>query len=135
MLDRREIAEDILNSVDKKGCKHLTEFLDDWTKGLFVILRVIDRSENEVVAGDLSSALNVSTARMAVALATLDAKKWIKKHKSKLDARKTVVELTELGKTKLQEKEEQLIQIMKEFLDKLDEEEVMQLVNIIKKTL
>ncbi len=134
MIDRKEIAEEILNNVGKKRCKHLTEFLDDWTKGLYVILRVIDKSETEVVAGDLSKALNVSTARMAVALSTLDAKKWIKKHKSNSDARKTVVQLTDLGRIKLKEREEQLVQIISEFLEKLDDSEVNQLFNIIKKT-
>lgn len=135
MKERTEIAWEILNSVGKKNCKHLTSFLDDWTKGLYVILRIIDKSETEVVAGDISNALNVSTARIAVALATLEAKKWVKKHKSALDARKTVVELTPLGCEVLRIQEEKLIVIIKSYLDKLNDEEVMQLLNIIKKTM
>lgn len=135
MIERKEMAEEILKNVGQRSCKHLTSFLDEWTKGLYVILRMIKNSENEVVAGDISSALNVSTARVAVALATLDAKKWIKKHKSAKDARKTVVELTDLGNKVLREREEELIEIIKEFLEKLDDEEVIQLLNIIKKTI
>lgn len=135
MKERTEVAWEILNSVGKKNCKHLNSFLDDWTKGLYVILRIIDKAETEVVAGDISNALNVSTARIAVALATLEAKKWINKHKSTLDARKTVVELTPLGREVLRHQEEKLVLIIKSYLDKLNDEEVMQLLNIIKKTI
>lgn len=133
MIERKEMAEEILKSVGQKNCRHLTSFFDEWTKGLYLILRVIRNSETEVVAGDISNTLNVSTARIAVALATLDAKRWIKKHKSVTDARKTVVEITDLGRKVLNKREEELIEIINDLLEKLNDEEVIQLLNIIKK--
>lgn len=133
MIERKYIAEEILKSMERKSCKHLTTFLDEWTKGLYLILRMIRNSETEVVAGDISNTLNVSTARIAVALATLDAKRWIKKHKSATDARKTVVEITDLGRKVLSKREEELKEIIKDLLEKLNDEEVIQLLNIIKK--
>lgn len=135
MIERKEVAEEILKKSGKKNCKRITAFFNEWTKGLYVILRIINISEEEVVAGDISNALSVSTARVAVALSTLERKKWIKKHKSKVDARKTVVELTDLGKSILKEREEELKDIITSFLEKLTEEEVLQLLNILKKTL
>lgn len=135
MIERKDIAIEILKSAEKKNCKYITSFLDEWTKGLYVILRIIDISETEVVAGDISNKLGISTARVAVALATLERKKWIKKHKSKVDARKTVVELTDLGKEMLIARGHELVEIIKMFLDKLKDEEVLQLMNIVKKTL
>ena len=135
MIERRDIAIEILKSAEKKNCKYITSFLDEWTKGLYVILRIIDISETEVVAGDISNKLGISTARVAVALATLERKKWIKKHKSKVDARKTVVELTDLGKEMLIARGQELVEIIKRFLDKLNDEEILQFMNIVKKTL
>lgn len=135
MIERIEVAEEILKSAGKKNCKRVTTFFNEWTKGLYVILRMINISEKEVVAGDISNTLGVSTARVAVALATLERKKWIKKHKSVLDARKTVVELTDLGRSILKEREEELKEIIVLYLDKLTDEEVIQFLNIIKKTL
>lgn len=135
MIERIEVAEEILKSAGKKNCKRVTTFFNEWTKGLYVILRMINISEKEVVAGDISNALGVSTARVAVALATLERKKWIKKHKSVLDARKTVVELTDLGRSILKEREEELKEIIVLYLDKLTDEEVIQFLNIVKKTL
>jgi DNA-binding MarR family transcriptional regulator len=135
MIERIEIADEILKSAGKKNCKRITTFFNEWTKGLYVILRMINISEKEIVAGDIANTLGVSTARVAVALATLERKKWIKKHKSVLDARKTVVELTDLGKSILKEREEELKEIIILYLNKLTDEEVMQLLNIIKKTL
>jgi DNA-binding MarR family transcriptional regulator len=135
MIERIEIADEILKSAGKKNCKRITTFFNEWTKGLYVILRMINISEKEIVAGDIANTLGISTARVAVALATLERKKWIKKHKSVLDARKTVVELTDLGKSILKEREEELKEIIILYLNKLTDEEVMQLLNIIKKTL
>jgi DNA-binding MarR family transcriptional regulator len=135
MIERIEVAEEILKSAGKKNCKRVTTFFNEWTKGLYVILRMINISEKEIVAGDIANTLGISTARVAVALATLERKKWIKKHKSVLDARKTVVELTDLGKSILKEREEELKEIIILYLNKLTDEEVMQLLNIIKKTL
>ncbi len=135
MIERIEVAEEILKSVGKKNCKRVTTFFNEWTKGLYVILRMINISDTEVVAGDISNTLGISTARVAVALATLERKKWIKKHKSVLDARKTVVELTDLGRSVLKEREEELKEIIVLYLDKLTDEEVIQFLNIVKKTL
>ena len=135
MQNNQDIAKEILYIISSNKCEELTDLLNDWTKGLFVILRVIEVSEKEVTAGDIASALKVSTARVAVALNTLEAKKWIKKHKSYLDARKTIVELTDLGKEVLETKKLKVVNMVSNFLDKLTIEETNQLLHIIKKTM
>jgi DNA-binding MarR family transcriptional regulator len=135
MINRKELSVEILSAVTNKSCGVLTDLLNDWTKGLYVILRLIDKSKEEVVAGDIAQRLNVSTARVAVALRTLEDKKWIKKHKSKTDARKTIVMLTELGKNVLRERMDYLSELVEKFLNKLTEEEILELLNIIKKTM
>lgn len=135
MINRKELSVEILSAVTNKSCGVLTDLLNDWTKGLYVILRLIDKSKEEVVAGDIAQRLNVSTARVAVALRTLEDKKWIKKHKSKTDARKTIVMLTDLGKNVLRERMDYLSELVEKFLNKLTEEEILELLNIIKKTM
>jgi DNA-binding MarR family transcriptional regulator len=135
MNNKKEVAMNILEAFSNDNCKNLTDFLNDCTRGLYVILKLIYDSKEEVVAGDLSTKLNVSTARMAVALKTLEKKKWIKKHKSTTDARKTIVELTDTGIIALQRRLDKLIEIVEKFLDKLTENETIQLLNIIQKTM
>ena len=46
-----------------------------------------------------------------------------------------MVELTDLGKSILKEREEELKEIIVLYLDKLTDEEVIQFLNIVKKTL
>ena len=135
MINKKQISIEILNVVANKNCSILTELLNDWTKGLYVILRLIDSSKEEVIAGDIAYQLKISTARVAVALRTLEDKKWIIRHKSKIDARKTIVELTELGKSVLRERMRYLTELVEKFLGKLTEEEISQLLNIINKTM
>jgi DNA-binding MarR family transcriptional regulator len=98
-------------------------------------LKLIKNSETEVVAGDIATSLNISTARVAVALKTLECKKLIKTYKSNEDARKKVVMLTEQGNVELKEWDNKLVGLATNFLEKLTDDEVNQLVNIINKVM
>ena len=134
-MNRENIAEELVTRVSMHNCKEFTNILNDASKGLFVVLKLIKNSKEDVVPGDISLKLNVSTARTAVALKTLEAKKWIKMYKSSADQRKKVVKLTETGETILNDWDNKLIMLAKNFLEKLTDEEVEQLFNIFKKVI
>lgn len=134
-MNRENIAEELVTRVSMHNCKEFTNILNDASKGLFVVLKLIKNSKEDVVPGDISLKLNVSTARTAVALKTLEAKKWIKMYKSSTDQRKKVVKLTETGEAILNDWDNKLIMLAKNFLEKLTDEEVEQLFNIFKKVI
>ncbi len=134
-MNRNIIAIELVSKFSKHRCREFTDVVNDASKGLFVILKLIKNSETEVVAGDIATALNISTARVAVALKTLECKKLIKTYKSKEDARKKVVMLTEQGNVELKEWDNKLVGLATNFLKKLTDDEVNQLVNIINKVM
>lgn len=134
-MNREKIAEELVARVSMHNCKEFTNILNDASKGLFVILKLIKNSNEDVLPGDISLKLNVSTARTAVALKTLEAKKWIKMYKSSADQRKKVIELTETGEAILKDWDNKLTILAKNFLGKLTDEEVEQLFNIFKKVI
>lgn len=132
-MDRNEIAYKIMNGVSCSDFKPLANIINDRTKGMYVILRLLTKANNEVTAGDIANSLNVSTARVAVALNTLEKKKYIVKYKSSKDARKTIVEITSHGKEALKERENKIVNFITKFLNKLTDNEIFQLLNIISK--
>lgn len=132
-MNKRDYIKEVFINLKCENFRKVLTTLEDGYKGLFVILKVIRDYQGKIIAGDISSKLGISTARVAVALKTLERKKYIIKHKAKEDARKTIVELTELGKKVLEDRENEILNLMDDLFDKIELEELQQLLNIINK--
>lgn len=132
-MDNDKYISLILDGFKGGTYRKIINTLEEGYKGLYLILKVIRDHSGEIIAGDIASELNISTARVAVALNTLERKKYVKKHKSKNDRRKTVVELTETGLKVLSIRETKLLILFNSILESLDEEEINKLISIIYK--
>lgn len=74
--------------------------LDDITKtniGLHAVLSYLFATDEETTSKDISTALNVSSARMTVLLKKLESAQLIEKSPSPTDARAVHIKLTEKG--------------------------------------
>lgn len=132
-MDKQDIALKIVNNIGNKAFKPVISTLEDGSKGLYIILKVIAEINEEVSAIDIANTLNISIARVTVALKKLEEKKLITREKSTLDKRVTIVKLTKLGFVKLEEKKQSLLELINKTLDKLSNEECEQLLNIYQK--
>lgn len=115
--------------------KKVTETLQDGFTGMYFVLRILEDAENELSAGDIAEAFNVTTARTAVILATLEKKGFITKTKSSQDARRTIVKITDAGKSALEERKEKVFVAVDGFLSKLTKGEVKDFYKILQKLL
>lgn len=129
-MDKLEIVEEIVNNIGSTGFKPIIATLEDGSKGLYIILKVISELPEEVSAKDIAEKLNISIARATVALKNLEEKNLVIREKSLTDKRKTVVNLTIQGVNKLKEKKELLIKLINKALENLTIEECEQLLNI-----
>lgn len=132
-MEKKELINELLSKINADKYRKLLSTLEDGCKGLYVILKVIKNSDKEVIAGDIASKLNITTARVAAALNNLEKKKWIIKYKSSLDGRKTIVELTDLGKNVLKRREEEIISVLENLFVNLTDLEIIQLINLLNK--
>lgn len=128
-------AQDFYLLFSSHKFKKVNDCLQDGFSGMYVVLKIIEDAEQELSAGDISEIFGVSTARTAVVLTTLEKREYIKKSKSDLDARKTIVKITEKGSKILNERKEELFFTINQFLSKLSEEETNNLYKIIEKIL
>lgn len=115
--------------------KKVTETIQDGFSGMYFVLRILSDAPNGLSAGEISKMFNVSTARTAVILATLKKKGYIVKSKCSLDARKTIVRITEKGTNVINERKEKLFNSIDNFLEKLTHEEKQNFYSTLEKLL
>ena len=72
--------------------------LDEFNCGEIGVLSMLGFDQNPVTAGELSEKLNVTTARIARILNSLESKQYIRRKNDRTDRRKTFVTITKKGK-------------------------------------
>lgn len=131
-MERGELIEDLLKSLSRIKPKKAPESLDNGLKGAVVILKML-RNEGVLSAGEVANNLNVSSARIAVALNNLESKGFIEKTKDSCDARKTLVSITSLGKAELSRREKIMKEHLLNSLTNLTDDDLIMLINILNK--
>lgn len=130
-----EVIKDNMEALCKtKNWRNLVDLIEEGYKGMFVILKIV-RENVKVVAGDLAKKMNVSTARVAYALNTLEKKNYILRTSEASDGRKVVISLTEQGELALKEREELISKMVAPMLHNLSDDETVTLFTLLKKLL
>ena len=97
-MDYNELAEEFLRKMqDKKaGRGNFSERFTEGTRGeSFILHRIIEKGE--LVPGDISGAIGVSSARVAAALNSLERKGFITREIDLNDRRRIIVKPTPAG--------------------------------------
>lgn len=134
-MDTSSIQEEMRVLCQTKKWRELMDLLDSGYKGMYVILRILKESEKAVVPGELARRMNVSTARIARALKTLEKKNYIRRESEKNDARKVIVLLTHDGEKALEERKAIVDAMIESLLKNLTEEETRTGFRLLKKML
>lgn len=131
-MEKKKIAQEFFKKLSQKNFKNFFTFLED-NRCTFTILKFLNETEKEILAGDISKSLNLSTARVAVALSSLEKKGLIEKVKSNEDARKTIVNITPNGVIALDERQNKIINKINSLLENLSIKDSKILLEIISK--
>lgn len=134
-MELNDVKNHMKRLCQTKKWRELVNMIEEGYKGTFVILRIVDESESPVVAGDLAKYMNVSTARIANALKTLETKGYIVRTPHESDARKVEVRLTAEGKTALEKREARVMATVVAMTADLTEEENSTFFELLKKML
>ena len=123
-MSNREEAQELLSELISCMPKSFYNDLDATKKGAGFILGYLLQSDDEVIAGDFSKMLNVSTARIAALLKKMEHGGLITRRNSSKDARRTVVELTPAGIAFAEEMKEQALMKVERLLNRISKEEL-----------
>lgn len=104
--------------------------IDESMRGENFVLFFIASRGTSVVPGDISLAMDVSTARVAAALNRLEDKGWITRRIDPNDRRRVLVELTPAGSQVAQQHRQQVLGHTVRMLELLGEHDATELVRI-----
>ena len=137
-MSKREDAQEFLKKMRSCRPQPFYSRLDESQRGVGFVLCYLSEAKDEVIAGDLARELNVSTARIAALLKTMEKNGLIERHHAKADARQTVVEITPAGTEYSDKIKEQIFKKAELLLEKVGKEDMNEFIRIslkIKKAL
>ena len=125
--------EQIRRIFQKMSESHPKEFfhhMDETQAGIGAVLRLLYMEEKPVTAGKISDTLGISTARVAVLLRKMESKGLIIKEKNPLDARVTIVSLTDMGTEMIKDAWKEIQEQMGKIIDTVGEERLLEYIEI-----
>lgn len=134
-MNSTEVRENMKQLCQQKDWRNLVDVLVDGYKGMFVVLRIIRDSNQTAAPCDIAKQMNVSTARVATALNTLERKGFVVRSGAEGDARKVKLSLTAFGEEALSVREAQISELASTLLGKLTEQEQKSFFGILNKLL
>ncbi|MFZ0446343.1 MAG: MarR family transcriptional regulator [Bacillus sp. (in: firmicutes)] len=131
-INYKKLAEDLFEFMARCPKIPMQE-PQEFTRGEIGILVYLHFNSDSVTSGDLSESLSVSTGRVATALKGLEKKGFIIRQTDLSDKRRVNVLITEAGRKLVRDKHQHGIEKMVKALQKLDEEEAIEFVRLVKK--
>ena len=128
-----EFAEILFNQLKPTNAKSLTDALNNFSRGEVGVLGYLVFDKSEASAGELSEKLNVSTARTASILNSLENKEYITRKVDSKDKRKTLVVITEKGKDLAISTKKEIINMLLKVIDEVGYDDIKEYVRILQK--
>ena len=129
-MNIEEMAEVIFKQLKPTSSNSLTEVLNEFSRGEIGMLSYLAFDKNEVLAGELSEKLSVSTARTASILNSLENKEYIIRREDNLDKRKTVVAITEKGSKIVADTKKEVINKIVKVINEIGYDEIKKYIEI-----
>lgn len=132
IISNKEMANCFLNEILTNKCEVIKfkNVDDNFGDGEAKMLTYLCFIEDGITAGKLCEKLNVSSARIAKILNSLEGKQYIIRKTDDNDKRKTIVVVTDLAKEKMFELKEQTINRIKCIIDELGQDDFREFMRI-----
>lgn len=131
-MEAKTKAEEFFETIITRK-KSLVEIPRNCSQGETGALLYLTFVKDGITSSELAEILNVSLPRVASLLNTLEAKKLVEKLTDKEDKRKTIVNITAVGKELVLSKKEEAINRITKVIEKLDEEDINEYIRLAKK--
>lgn len=129
----REMAEDLIREFASMHKKGPTKDVQNVTRGEMPVLAYLIMENVEPTPSEISTRFDLSTARVANTLNSLEKKGFIERIHDAKDRRKVFVHITPEGKAIAKEKYEEAIEHTLQLLESLGEDDAKELIRLVKK--
>lgn len=131
-MNAKAKAEEFFETIVTRK-KTLVEIPLNCSQGETGALLYLTFVKDGITSSELAENLSVSLPRTIAILNTLESKKLIKKVIDSEDKRKTIVNITDVGKKLVLSKKEESIDKIAKVIEKLDEEDINEYIRLAKK--
>ena len=132
-MKKEEFAEFLFDQLKPTNAKSLTDALNNFSRGEVGVLSYLVFDKSEASAGELSEKLNVSTARIASILNSLENKEYITRKIDDFDKRKTLVVITEKGRNLAISTKKEITNMLFKIIDEVGYDDIKEYIRILKK--
>ncbi len=130
-MTHKEFYDRLFEILKTSHGKKIMTRTDNDFRGLFVIMFEIKDGNN--TPSGLAKKLNITTARIARALNTLENKGYIERNNDDNDKRKTYIKLTNIGEEKLDKEKKCRDKFLENIIKGLSDDELESFINIFEK--
>lgn len=132
-MDYTELAKQFLNHTSQFRKGHHQQKIDKTMQGEAFVIMYISRRGGGVLPGEISNKMNITSARVAAALSSLENKGLITRTMDSNDRRKILVNLTTAGEELAESYEQKALENAKQMLELLGEQDALEFVRILGK--
>lgn len=128
-----ELANELFEIMDPAKHRPPHEPMNKMMRGEMAVMRLLDRGEDEMTAGEISRALRMSSSRMAAVLNSLERKNQIQRCEDPQDRRRVLVRITAGGRDFCRSRREEIRERMRRMLTRMGEADAAEYVRLTRR--
>ena len=132
-MDYKDLALEFIEVMNQTRRRSVPKQIDDSMRGEHFVLNYISEHEGNVIPGDISHEMGITSARIAAALNSLEKKGLILRRIDAEDRRRILIDMTEAGREQVKKHYQMLLDRTIEMLRYLGEEDAKTYIRIMKK--
>lgn len=125
-----ELAQELFEIMDPEKHRPPHEPMNKMMHGEMAVIRLLDKADEGLLAGEISRKLNMTTARIAAVLNSLEKKDMILRKNDPADKRRVLVCVTATGQAVCREKRESIKRHMQRMLEQMGEHDASEYVRL-----
>ena len=131
MTNYSALAQELLHALDATGPRPPHEDISQTQRGEMAVLRLLAEENRQLLAGEISRGLGMTTSRIAAVLNSLEKKDMITRCADPADRRRVVVALTERGEDFHLARRREAERDFTHLLERLGEDDARQFVHLL----
>lgn len=130
LLLTTEETEKLIEKYKESRPKKIMERFDREDAGIMYVMKILVKAGKPMSAGELSEAMKVSTARVAVLIKKLEQNNLIVRSSDPSDARKTLVDVSDYGRSEYEKGKETFMKFCSAVIERAGVERFKEFIEI-----
>ena len=133
MTNYSALAQELLHALDATGPRPPHENISQTQRGEMAVLRLLATQRRQMLAGEISRSLSMTTSRIAAVLNSLEKKEMIARLPDPADRRRVAVALTARGEDFCLARRKEAERDFTHLLERLGEDDARQFVHLLER--